>query len=158
MAKVLVIGANGFIGSHVVDALVAAGHEVSAFDRFRTADTVFTSAVNMIAGDFLSRSDLEAAVAGQDYVFHLLSTTTPATSEGDPTLDVRTNVAQTVELLEACVAAGVAHFYYGSTGGAIYGSQGKSEYAETDRALPVSPYGIGKLTVEHYLHYFRVRF
>lgn len=105
-------------------------------------------------GEFLSRADLESAVAGQDYVFHFLSTTTPATAEADPTLDIRTNLAQTIELLEACVDAGVGHFYFASTGGAIYGLQDKSEYAESDRALPVSPYAIGKLAIEQYLRYF----
>lgn len=158
MADVLVVGANGFIGSHVVDALVEAGHNVTAFDRFSTAHTSFVSDVRIVSGDFLNRGDVRSAVVGQDYVFHLLSTTTPASAESDPTLDIRANVAPTVELLEACAHAGVSHFYYGSTGGAIYGPQGHLEYSEADRALPVSPYGIGKLTVEHYLHYFRTRF
>lgn len=158
MAKTVIIGANGFIGSHLVDALAAAGHSVRAFDRFSSREPSFTSTdVELMQGEYLSRADLEAAVAGQDYVVHLLSTTTPATAESDPTLDIRTNIGQTVELLEASVAAGVAHFYFGSTGGAIYGQQGKSEYAESDRALPISPYGIGKLAIEHYLHYFQAK-
>ncbi|TDW30687.1 NAD-dependent epimerase/dehydratase family protein [Cryobacterium psychrophilum] len=158
MAKVVVIGANGFIGSHLVDALVLAGHEVSAFDRYSTSRPTFVAAgVRVIQGEFLSRADLESAVSGQEYVFHFLSTTSPATAEADPTLDIRTNIAQTVELLESCVAAGVKRFYYASTGGAIYGPQNKAEYSETDRALPISPYGIGKLSIEHYLHYFRTK-
>jgi UDP-glucose 4-epimerase len=158
MARVLVIGANGFIGSHLVDALVLAGHRVTAFDRFRTDGPSYSSrGVFTYAGEFLSRADIEAAVDGQDYVMHFLSTTTPATAENDPTLDIRTNVAQTVELLEASVAANIKHFYYASTGGAIYGSQGKSEYSEADRALPISPYGIGKLTIENYLSYFNAK-
>ena len=156
MAKAVVIGANGFIGSHLVDSLVAAGHEVTAFDRFSSRSPTFAPAsVHLLPGEFLSRADLEEAVRGQDYVFHFLSTTTPATAEADPTLDIRTNVAQTVELLESCVGAGVQRVYFASTGGAIYGPQNKVEYAETDRALPISPYGIGKLTIEHYLHYFQ---
>lgn len=159
MAKAVVVGANGFIGSHLVDALSDAGHEVTAFDRFSTSAPTFrTDGVRIMRGDFLSRSDLEAAVRGQELVFHLLSTTSPATAEGDPTLDIRTNLVQTVELLESAAAAGVQHIYYGSTGGAIYGLQGRSEYAETDRALPVSPYGIGKLAVEHYLHFFKAKY
>jgi UDP-glucose 4-epimerase len=158
VAKTLVIGANGFIGSHLVDALARAGHHVSAFDRYRTEDSNFgPTAVTRISGDFLSKSDIERAVSGQDFVFHFLSTTTPATAEDDPTFDLRTNVAQTVELLQACVAASVKHFYFASTGGAIYGGQGKSEYFETDRTVPVSPYGIGKLTIENYLGYFRAK-
>ncbi|MFU8945616.1 NAD-dependent epimerase/dehydratase family protein [Mycetocola zhadangensis] len=158
VAKALVIGANGFIGSHLVDALVAGGHSVTAFDRFSSqAPTFDPSRVRILRGEFLSRSDLEEAVAEQDYVFHFLSTTSPATAESDPTLDIRTNVAQTVELLEACVAARIQHFYYASTGGAIYGPQGKERYSEADRALPISPYGIGKLALEHYLSYFGAR-
>lgn len=158
MAKAVVIGANGFIGSHLVDSLVADGLDVTAFDRFSSVEPTFaTDQVRLLQGEFLSRSDLEEAVRGQDYVFHFLSTTSPATAEADPTLDIRTNVAQSVELLESSVEAGVQHFYYASTGGAIYGPQDKLEYAETDRALPISPYGIGKLSVEHYLHYFRAK-
>lgn len=158
MAKAVVIGANGFIGSHLVDSLVADGLDVTAFDRFSSVEPTFaTDQVRLLQGEFLSRSDLEEAVRGQDYVFHFLSTTSPATAEADPTLDIRTNVAQSVELLESSVEAGVQHFYYASTGGAIYGPQDKLEYAEIDRALPISPYGIGKLSVEHYLHYFRAK-
>lgn len=156
MAKILVIGANGFIGSHLVDALDATGHEVTAFDRYRSDRPAFdTLGVRVLSGDFLSRADLEQAVAGQDTVFHFLSTTTPATAEGDPTFDLRTNVAQSVELLQLCVAASVQHFYFASTGGAVYGDQGRARYVEDDRALPVSPYAIGKLTIENYLSYFR---
>ena len=154
MARAAVIGANGFLGSHLVDALVGEGLAVTAFDRFSSRPS-FVSDARVLVGDFLSRSDLEDAVTGQRFVFHFLSTTTPATAAGDPTLDIRTNVAQTVELLESCVSAGVERVFYASTGGAIYGDQGKSEYSESDRALPVSPYGIGKLTIEHYLEYFR---
>ena len=158
MAKAVVIGANGFIGSHLVDSLAAAGHSVTAFDRFSSQNPTFAAPdVRVLQGEFLSRSDLEGAVDGQDYVFHFLSTTSPATAESDPTLDIRTNVAQTVELLESAASAGIKRFYFASTGGAIYGPQGQAEYAETDRALPISPYGIGKLSIEHYLHYFKAK-
>lgn len=158
MANILVIGANGFVGSHLVDALSLDGHQVSAFDRFSSGAQNFVSSnVTAIVGDFLSRSDIEEAIRGRDYVFHFLSTTTPVTAENDPTMDLRTNVAQTVEVLEACVTASVKHFYFASTGGAIYGPQNKLEYLESDPALPISPYGIGKLTIENYLNYFRVK-
>ncbi len=155
MDRAAVVGANGFLGSHLVDALVQTGLDVTAFDRFSLEPSFHAEGVRCITGDFLNRRDLEEAVAGQRYVFHFLSTTTPATAAGDPTLDIRTNIAQTVELLETCAAAGVERVFYASTGGAIYGDQGKSEYSEADRALPVSPYGIGKLTIEHYLEFFR---
>ena len=156
MADVAVVGANGFLGSHLVDALVAEGHTVTGFDRFRSGAPRFTSkGVRLVAGEFLSRADIESAVRGQEYVFHFLSTTTPATAEADPTLDISTNVVRSVELFDSCVQAGVKRVYFASTGGAIYGDQGKAVYSETDRARPISPYGIGKLTIEHYLRYFR---
>jgi UDP-glucose 4-epimerase len=155
VAKALVIGANGFIGSHLVDHLSSAGIEVTAFDRFSSRPPTFHAAnVHLRTGEFLSRADLDSAVQGQDYVFHFLSTTSPATAESDPTLDIRTNLAQTVELLESCASAGTRRFYFASTGGAIYGQQGKGEYAESDPAMPISPYAIGKLAIERYLRYF----
>jgi UDP-glucose 4-epimerase len=156
VAEVLVVGGNGFLGSHLVDALSDTGHSVTAFDRFSTGSPTFRSpAVRMLAGDFLSRSDLDAAVTGHDVVFHFLATTTPATAQADPTLDIRTNVIQTIELLTACVEAGVRHVYFASTGGAIYGPQERSDFSELAPTFPISPYGIGKLTIEHYLRYFR---
>jgi UDP-glucose 4-epimerase len=157
VAEAVVIGGNGFIGSHLVDGLAAAGHSVTAFGRFTSSTPNYTaSGVTLVRGEFLNRQDLDRAVEGADLVFHFLSTTSPATAEGDPTLDIRTNVAQTVELLEACVAGGVGQLFFASTGGAIYGPQGKASYVETDLAEPVSPYAIGKLSIERYLRYFEV--
>ena len=78
MAKTVVIGANGFIGSHLVDGLAAAGHEVRAFDRYSSRRPTFqTPDADVRIGEFLSRSDIDSAVQGQDQVFHFLSTTTP---------------------------------------------------------------------------------
>ncbi len=156
MARVLVVGGNGFIGSHVVDGLVRAGHDVVVFDRFSSGVALYTSTVaDTIVGDFLNRNDIARAVEGVDVVLHFLSTTTPVTAHGDPSLDITTNVAPTIELLRACVGAGVRRVVFASTGGAIYGPQDHSEYSEDDPALPVSPYGIGKLAIERYLAYFR---
>lgn len=158
MADVLVVGANGFLGSHLVDSLVAAGHRVTAFDRFSRSEPGFRAEpARVVRGDFLSRSDLESAVAGNSLVFHFLSTSTPATADNDPGFDVRTNVAQSVELFDICADAGVEHVYFASTGGAIYGDQDRPDFDEDDPTLPVSPYAIGKLAIERYLAYFAAR-
>lgn len=165
MAKCLVIGGNGFLGSYIVDELVARGHDVTAFDRFSsstgaaTVHPTYTSAgVRHIVGDFLAVGDLKKALAGQDYIFHFLSTTTPVTAENDPSLDVRTNVSQTVTLLELAVEAGVSCVYFASTGGAMYGDVEVDRIDETVAPEPVSPYAIGKLAIEGYLRYFSRRF
>lgn len=156
MARVSVIGGNGFLGSHLVDALAATGHTVTAFDRFTDRPPVFEAGgVTALTGDFMSDNDLASAVAGQDAVFHMLSTTTPATADADPAFDIRTNVVRTLALIDACVAAGVGRLVFASTGGAIYGPQGKGRYRETDAAEPISPYGIGKLAIERYLEFYR---
>jgi len=153
-----VIGGNGFLGASLVDALVQAGYEVTAFDRFSRGVISYRAAdVRRIQGDFLNSSDLERALQGQEFVFHFLSTTTPASAEDEPALDISTNVSQTIRLLELSARAGVARFYYASSGGAIYGSQGRLRLSEADLTQPVSPYGIGKLTVEKYLDYFEIK-
>jgi UDP-glucose 4-epimerase len=157
MARVVVIGANGFLGSHLVDELHLNGHEVSAFDRFSSNQSEFQSPVAQLRGDFLNQTDMQNAIAGQQYVFHFLSMTTPASVENEPRLDIRTNVTATLDLLDACVAAGVERFFFASSGGAVYGNQGRSEYSEDQPTQPVSPYGIGKVAIENYLNYYRVQ-
>lgn len=109
-------------------------------------------------GDFLKRSDIENAVRGQERVFHFLSTTTPVTAENDPSLDVRTNIASSIDLFDACVAAGVTKVHFASTGGAIYGDQPLATLTEEVLPQPVSPYAIGKLAIEGYLRYFERKF
>jgi len=158
VAKCLVLGANGFIGSHLVDALVARGHEVRAFDRF-SSRTLYNDAksVEQFSGDFLNKADLTESLRGMEYVFHFISTTTPATAENDPLIDVETNIRMSIELFSACVETKVKRVLFASTGGAIYGGNGEQPHLETDLPLPVSPYAIGKLTIEHYLRYFKVK-
>lgn len=156
MVDALVIGGNGFLGSHVVDALAHRGHTVAAFDRFGVLKPQFTApGVTAISGDFLNAADVRAAVADRDVVLHFLSTTDPASAEDDPTLDIRTNIMSSVHLFEACADAGVGQVVFASTGGAIYGDQDLSVFREQDLTVPVSPYAIGKLAIEGYLRYFR---
>ncbi len=159
MAKCLVVGGNGFIGSSLVDDLVARGHEVTAFDRFSASRVAYDSTdVRQISGDFMNRADVREAIRGQDFLFHFLSATTPASSENDPTLDIRTNIASSVELFQDAVDAGVRKVYFASTGGAIYGDQPYDTLNEDVTPLPVSPYAIGKLAIEGYLRYFHRKY
>lgn len=162
MAKCLVLGANGFLGSHLVDSLADAGHEIVAFDRFdANLEPRFQASPNvqLLTGDFLNRHDLHQAVQGMDYVFHFISTTTPVTAENDPLIDIETNVKMSVELFEECAQAKVKKVVFPSTGGAIYGNLDTNEpLSETTLPQPVSPYAIGKLTIEHYLRYFERKF
>lgn len=161
MSRCLILGANGFIGSHLVDKLVEQGEDVRAFDRFGEGKTRFNNngSIELVSGNFLNRSDLSAALEGSEYVFHLVSTTTPATAENDPLIDIDTNIRMSVELLEECVEHKIKKIIFASTGGAIYGDvDTKEPIKETTNPQPVSPYAIGKLTIEHYLRYFNRKF
>lgn len=155
MANCVVVGGNGFIGSHLCDQLVRRGHSVRAFDRYSSEPRFIEPGIVVDEGDFLNRDDLLRAVRGAEFVFHFLSLTTPATAESDPTLDVRTNVSQSIELLQLAASEQVRRVVFASTGGAIYGDGGDQAKNEDALPNPVSPYAIGKLTVEHYLRYFR---
>lgn len=160
MAKCLVLGANGFIGSHLVDSLAERGEKVRAFDRFGNHVRNFNPHPNIeiCAGDFLNRSDLRVALKDIDYVFHFISTTTPASAENDPLIDIETNIEMTVELLQDCVDQKIKKVIFASTGGAIYGDvDDHKPLDESTLAQPVSPYAIGKLTIEHYLRYFKIK-
>src|SRR3982751_5004841 len=123
MSKCLILGANGFIGSHLVDKLVEQGEEVRAFDRFGDGKIRFneSKSIEIVSGNFFNRSDLSSALEGTEYVFHLVSTTTPATAENDPLIDIDTNIRMSIELLEECVEAKTKKIIFPSTGGAIYG-------------------------------------
>lgn len=160
MAKVLVLGGNGFIGSHLVDSLAESNHDVRVFDRFKSDQTLFNMRDNieLFAGDYLNVNDLRTALEGVEYVFHFISTTTPASAENDPLIDIETNIRMSVELFRLCAELQVKRVIFASTGGAIYGNSGAGEPHEEDEIpLPISPYAIGKLTIEHYLRYFRVK-
>ncbi len=153
MTSSLVVGGNGFLGSHLVDELASRGHEVSVFDRF-SVDTLFEADARRITGDFLETEALREALPGHEQLFHFVSTTTPASVEEDPTLDIRTNIAQSVELFRMAAEAGVRRVFFASTGGAIYGDQPVDRITELAAAAPVSPYAIGKQAIEGYLRYF----
>ena len=151
MAECLVVGGNGFVGSHVVDELVANGHSVTVFDRFSSSTTAYSApGVRRIIGDFQNHAELRAALAGQQYLFHFLSTTTPATSEDDPTLDVRTNITASIDMFDLAADSGIESVYFASTGGSIYGDQNDHVLSENALPQPVSPYAIGKLAIEGY--------
>lgn len=162
MANCLVLGANGFIGSHLVDALAEDGHFVRCFDRYRSNDVIFSNQdhhdTEIMRGDFLSTASLEAALEDMDYVFHFISTTNPFTAENDPLFDLDTNVKMSVELFRICSEKGIKKVIFASTGGAIYGNVSTADpISEKICPKPISPYAIGKLSIENYLRYFETK-
>jgi UDP-glucose 4-epimerase len=152
--KTLIIGGNGFIGTHLVDALLQAGHSVRVFDRYPNRYREPLANVSYVSGDFANHGEVDAAVDGMDCIFHLAYTTLPQTSNDDPIYDVRSNVIDTLQLLQSCKDHGVRKFIFISSGGTIYGIPQQVPITEDHPTDPICSYGISKLTIEKYLHLY----
>lgn len=157
MTKCLIFGGNGFIGSHLAVGLIKRGYGVKVFDNFKSGmmnlDTVIDK-IEVIKGDFFNESDVCNALKDVDYVFHYISTTTPATAIKDPIYDIESNIIDSVKLFQNAVNNNVKKIVFSSSGGTIYGETTSVRIRETDPVNPVNPYAISKLTIEKYLHYF----
>lgn len=158
--KCVVLGGAGFMGSHLVARLLAAGHAVRVFDVSDRgpADGAFGKHdVEWMHGDFLDAANVAAAVAGCQGVFHLISTTLPQSSNRDPARDVADNVIGTLHLLEACRGERDRRIVFASSGGTVYGVPRSAPISEDHPTQPLTSYGIGKLTIEKYLELYRVQ-
>lgn len=150
----LLLGGNGFIGSHLVDQLLQVGHRVRVYD---CRDELFREPlpdVEYVYGRLEDRKALRHALNGVDVVFHLIGTTLPATSNVDPIFDVQSNVIGTLGLLEECVSVGVSRLVFTSSGGTVYGMLESNPVKESHPTNSICSYGITKLTVEKYLGLF----
>ena len=151
MMRVTVLGGNGFIGTHVVDAMIAAGHGVRVFGRRAETLRKPLPQVDYRIADMSDSVALGRALKGSDAVVHLISTTHPASAEQDPIADVNGNLIGTMRLLQLMRAAGVQRLLYMSSGGAVYGIPQVLPTPETHRQLPIGSYGIVKSAVERYV-------
>lgn len=150
----LVLGGNGFIGSHLVDQLLVEGHKVRVFDKNEEYYRKPISSVEYQYGDFGNRGLLMEALADIDTVFHLISTTLPKTSNDDPAFDVQSNVVETLFLLEQCVSRKVKKVIFVSSGGTVYGKPLILPISENSPTDPECSYGITKLAIEKYLYLY----
>lgn len=154
MRKALVVGGNGFIGSHLVDRLAECGWEVRVFDLRERRYGPMPEPVHFIRGDLSQSFLVREALIGVDVVFHLAWTTIHETSNQDPILDVRTNLIPSIQLIDASRQAGIGRFVFISSGGTVYGPGQTFPISESHGQDPISSYGITKLAVEKYLQMF----
>ncbi len=152
--RALVVGGNGFIGSHLVDRLARDGWDVVVLDASDRRFDRIPDGVKFKLGDFSQRAVVEAAVAGSDIVYHLAWTTIPETSHDHPAEDIASNLIPSIQLFRACLRAGVGRVVFVSSGGTVYGGDHSGPIREDFQQDPITPYGISKLTVEKYLHFF----
>jgi UDP-glucose 4-epimerase len=151
---VLVLGGCGFIGSHVVDALLAAGQPVRVLDRQPEQFRAPLPGVEYQFGQFGDRAEVTRALRGVDRVVHLISTTVPGTADLDPRADVLDNVVGTLSLLETMMTLGIGRILFLSSGGTVYGVPQEVPIPEWHCLAPVNAYGIGKVAIESYMSLF----
>ena len=143
--RTVVTGGAGFIGSHVVEALLARGDEVTVVDNLATGKREnVPEPARLVEHDIREPLELDTEV-----VFHLAAQADVRVSVNDPAFDAQVNVVGTTRVLEAARAAG-AQVIFASTGGAIYG-ECERPAREDDERRPLAPYGTAKLSAEEYL-------
>jgi len=154
--RVLVTGGAGFIGSHLIDALLAAGHEAAALDDLSSG-----SPDNLPAGVKLFQVDVRDAAAvlkavteyKPDAIAHQAAQMSVSRSVREPRFDAEVNVIGLINTLDAAVATGAQRFVFASSGGVMYGDVHTPAPEETP-ADPISPYGIAKMVGERYLKFY----
>jgi UDP-glucose 4-epimerase len=150
----MVLGGTGFIGSHLVDRLLADGHQVRVFSRSPERFRAPVADVDYRQANLADIPALVEALAGVEVVYHLISTTVPATSNLDPLFDIESNLVTMVRLLQIIRESGVRRLVYLSSGGTVYGPPQVLPIPESHPLRPLCSYGIVKVAAENYLHMF----
>lgn len=156
--KILVTGGAGFIGSHVVDRFVDLGHEVAIVDNLVTGKAANLNPQASFHEADIRDDGLDRILQSErpEVVVHHAAHIDVRRSVADPAYDAGVNVIGSLNLLECCRRAKVRKVLYAGTGGALFG---EAQYIPVDEAHPIdpiSPYGVSKHTVEHYLFAYRV--
>ncbi|MEM9903653.1 MAG: NAD-dependent epimerase/dehydratase family protein [Cyanobacteria bacterium P01_D01_bin.44] len=144
------LGGGGFIGTNLCQALVAAGAQVKAFGRSVSFPTALAG-VDWTPGNFQDGSALAQIVEGCEIVFHLISSSSPATSNQNPVADLKANTLGSLNLLNLCQQYRVRKVIFISSGGTVYGIPKQLPIAESAPTDPICAYGISKLAIEKYL-------
>lgn len=152
--RVLVTGGAGFIGSHLVDALIERGHRVSIIDNLSTGSRANVNPrATLFEADVRERNAVLGAFQTEppEVILHLAAQADVRRSMDDPVYDASINLLGSLHLLEAAKRYGTLRFVFASTGGAIYGEPATLPVSESAIPKPLSCYGAAKLAVEHYL-------
>ncbi|AUG02364.1 NAD-dependent dehydratase [Pseudomonas sp. 09C 129] len=157
--RVLVTGGAGFIGSHLVDALLARGYAVRVLDDLSTGKVsnlpMDCAALKLVVGDVADAATLTEAMQGCSAVVHLAAVASVHASVEHPAATHRSNFIGTLRVCEAMIAAGIRRVVFASSA-AVYGNNGEGTPIDEDTPTsPLTPYAADKLSSEHYLNFYR---
>jgi UDP-glucose 4-epimerase len=152
--RCVVIGAGGFIGTNLCRELAGKVYSLRGFGRRQSFPDALKG-IDWIPGDFNDSAAVAAAISGADIVIHLISGSTPASSNVDKIADLKSNVIPTLQLLEACRQEKVRRVIFISSGGTVYGLPEEIPTPETAPLNPICAYGISKLAIEKYLALYK---
>ncbi len=158
--RALVTGGAGFIGSHIADAYLAAGHEVWIVDDLSTGRTANIPAhAHFVQADIQDATVRELIVSERiEVVNHHAAQLDVRRSVADPLFDARVNILGLLNVLEGARQASCQRVIFASSGGTVYGEQETFPASEDHVTQPISPYGVSKRTGELYLHFYRVAY
>ena len=148
--KMLVTGGSGYIGSHAVRDLVAAGHEVVILDNLSTGSPALARGFKLIQGDIADRTLVASLLKDVDAVMHFAASAYVGESVSNPRKYFRNNVESALLLMDSVLESNVRQFVFSSTC-ATYGIPDKLPITETNHQKPISPYGVTKLFFEDVL-------
>jgi len=157
---IVVTGGAGFIGSHIVDAAVSRGDKVVVIDNFATGKMENVNPSAVLCRMDIRDKEVDGVFAEHhpDAVIHEAAQVNLRYSVDDPVYDADVNILGTINLLQSCIRHGVKKFVFASSGGAVYGEQEVFPAPDGHPTRPMSPYGIAKLTIEHYLYYYSITY
>jgi len=155
--RCLVLGGTGFIGLHLCQRLAESGAKVRSFaipPALGTRRTTFGNQIDWMWGDFGDAELVRESLRNIDVVFHLISTSLPASSNEDPRADLSSNVLSTLQMLEAAKALSIQKVIFFSSGGTVYGIPNRTPIPEDHALNPICAYGVHKVVIEKYLYLF----
>ncbi len=158
--NILVTGGAGFIGSHLVNGYIKAGHNVIVIDNLSSGDLRFLNpTAKFYELDILDPKIPEILKQEKiNAINHHAAQISVSESVANPLLDANSNIIGTLQLIKNAVSSNVEKFIFASTGGAMYGEQIHFPANEEHPCQPLSPYGISKLCAENYLKFFNEQY